>query len=172
MTFCQQYNEHDKHHNNTATLLQSGSSHPSRMQLHADHPQSSRGSRHVTCPSVFHRSASQDRCHNCVHSSGLSAALIPSPRLISRPHEWSPRGVDDGEVMSPIQETPAAQLDNSAETSASTTGCMFLDRTRVLPAHSLASPSSTWPSPVEGRGSQGQWRAPRRTDHIEVKKVS
>ena len=101
---------------------------------------------------------------NCPHSSSSLAIGSNSFERVM-PREWRQHRGDGGEVMPPAQEPPAPKLNSRAGSVDP-----IAWTTVPLSAHNLAFPSTgTRPSPVEGRGSRGCWRASTQKDHIEAK---
>ena len=119
----------------------------------------------VACPisSNYNRRSSQRR--RTGSSSALSAAT-DQHSLVSRLHEQAPVGGDGREVMSPAKGPPATKVLSAprpVDRNASTTrhySSQEAVRSRLAPYPSTC----TWPSPVEGRGSQDRWRAISQMD--------
>ena len=120
---------------------------------------------HVNCPFILRRQSSQCRRRKCKSSSGLLVGTDHHCHERVRPHEWPLYRGEMREVMPPHQEPPTAKLHRAERVEDNHLPRELLQHPRGCPAYPGGYPSiGTWPSPIEGRGSRGQWRAHTQTD--------
>ena len=133
------------HHNNLAQVIPMGCN-----CIHL-------GLHHPTARESLVRASSLDSRQHVESSTGHHHLVFRLNQLPLRSSHASGScaGKRLGRLMSPNEESLAAKLNSRARSLGCTTAPFV-----PLSAHSLAFPSrGTCPSPVEGRGTHGQWRA-------------